>query len=46
MEQSAALAKYDNCVNEMYGIIKQEVFKYGFRLGAKTMLEVIVENHI
>ena len=41
-QQKADLAKYDDSVNEMYGIIEQEVFKYGFRLGAKIMLEAII----
>ena len=41
-QQKADLAKYDDSVNEMYGIIEQEVFKYGFRLGAKIMLEVLI----
>ena len=39
-EQKETLAKYDDCVNEMYGIIEQEVFKYGFRLGARIMMEI------
>ncbi|MBQ4556197.1 MAG: hypothetical protein IJA60_00935 [Clostridia bacterium] len=39
-QQKADLAKYDDSVNEMYSIIEQEVFKYGFRLGAKIMLEI------
>ena len=41
-QQKADLAKYDDSVNEMYGIIEQEVFKYGFRLGAKIILEVLI----
>ena len=41
-QQKAALAKYDDSVNEMYSIIEQEVFKYAFRLGAKIMLEAII----
>lgn len=32
---------YDYCVNKMYGIIEQEVFKYGFRLGVKIVLEAV-----
>ena len=40
-QQKADLAKYDDCVNEMYGIIEQEVFKYAFRLGAKIILETL-----
>ena len=39
-QQKAHLAKYDDCVNEMYGLIEQEVFKYAFRLGGRIMLEM------
>ena len=39
-QQKSDLAKYDDCVNEMYGIIEQEGFKYGFRLGARIMMEI------
>ena len=35
------LAKYDDCVNEMYGIIEREIFAYGFRLGGRFMLETL-----
>ena len=41
-QQKADLAKYDDCVNEMYGIIEQEVFKYAFRLGGRIVLEVLL----
>ena len=43
-QQKAGLAKYDDAVNEMYGIIEQEVFKYSFRLGARIVLEVMEEE--
>ena len=43
-QQKAYLAKYDDCVNEMYGIIEQEVFVHGFRLGARIMLETLMEK--
>ena len=43
-QQKTDLAKYDDCVNEMYGIIEQEVFKYGFRLGARIMQEIVKEE--
>ena len=43
-QQKADLAKYDDSVNEMYGIIELAVFKYGFRLGAKIMLETVEEE--
>ena len=40
-EQKETLAKYDDCVNEMYGIIECEIFAYGFRLGGRLMLETL-----
>ena len=43
-QQKADLAKYDDCVNEMYDIIEQEVFKYGFRLGSRIMSEAIIDK--
>ena len=43
-QQKADLAKYDDSVNEMYGIIEQEVFVHGFRLGARIMLETLMEK--
>ena len=44
-QQKADLAKYDDSVNEMYGIIEQEVFKYGFRLGGRIMLETLIDKN-
>lgn len=41
-EQKETLAKYDDCVNEMYGIIEREIFSYAFRLGGRFMLESII----
>ena len=43
-QRKADHAKYADCVNEMYGIIEQEVFAHGFRLGAKIMLETLMEK--
>lgn len=40
-EQKEILAKYDDCVNEMYSIIEREIFAYGFRLGGRFMLETL-----
>ena len=40
-QQKEILAKYDDCVNEMYGIIEREIFAYGFRLGGQLMLETL-----
>lgn len=40
-EQKETLAKYDNCVNEMYCIIEREIFAYRFRLGGRLMHETL-----
>ena len=40
-EQKETLVKYDDCVNEMYGIIEREIFAYAFRLGGQLMLETL-----
>ena len=40
-EQRETLAKYDDCVNEMYSIIEREIFTYAFRLGGQLMLETL-----
>ena len=40
-EQKETLAKYDDCVNEMHGIIEREIFSYAFRLGGRFMLETL-----
>ena len=40
-EQKEILAQYDDCVNEMYGIIEREIFAYGFRLAGRLMLETL-----
>ncbi len=40
-EQKETLAKYDDCVNEMYGIIERGIFAYGFRLGGILMMETL-----
>ena len=40
-DQKETLAKYDDCVNEMYGIIEREIFSYAFRLGGRFMLETL-----
>ena len=40
-KQKETLAKYDDCVNEMYSIIECEIFTYAFRLGGQLMLETL-----
>lgn len=40
-KQKETLEKYDDCLNEMYCIIEQETFAYGFRLGGRLMCETL-----
>ena len=41
-EQRAVLEKYDDCVNEMYGLIEAAIFSYAFRLGGRLMLATLL----
>ena len=41
-EQQEVLEKYDDCVNEMYGLIEVEIFSYAFRLGGRLMLATLL----
>ena len=43
-EQQVILEKYEDCVNEMYGLIETEVFSYGFRLGGRLMLATLLDE--
>ena len=43
-EQQVILEKYDDCVNEMYGLIETEVFSCGFRLGGRLMLATLLDE--
>jgi len=43
-EQQETLEKYDDCVNEMYGLIELEIFSYAFRLGGRLMLATLMDN--
>ena len=43
-EQRETLAKYDDCVNEMHGIMELEIFSYAFRLGGRLMLATLTDN--
>ncbi len=40
-DEKNTLEKYDDCVNEMNGIIEREIFTYAFRLGGRIVLEVL-----
>ncbi len=41
-EQQKVLEKYDDCVNEMYGLIEVEIFTYAFRLGGRLMIATLL----
>ena len=41
-EQREVLEKYDDCVNEMYGLIEVAIFSYAFRLGGRFMLATLM----
>ena len=43
-EQRETLEKYDDCVNEMYGLIESEIFSYAFRLGGRVMLATLLDE--
>ena len=43
-EQRETLEKYDDCVNEMYGLIELEIFAYAFRLGGRLMLATLMDS--
>lgn len=40
--QQEVLEKYDDCVNEMYGLIEVAIFSYAFRLGGRLMLATLL----
>ena len=44
VEQRETLEKYDDCVNEMYGLIESEIFSYAFRLGGRLMLATLLDE--
>ena len=41
-EQREVLEKYDDCVNEMYGLIEVVIFSYAFCLGGRLMLATLL----
>ena len=45
-EQRETLEKYDDCVNEMYGLIEVAIFSYAFRLGGRLMLATLLGGAI
>ena len=45
-EQRETLEKYDDCVNEMYGLIEVAIFSYAFRLGGRLMLATLLDDSV
>ena len=45
-EQQEVLEKYDDCVNEMYGLIEVAIFSYAFRLGGRLILATLLGGDI
>ena len=45
-EQQEILEKYDDCVNEMYGLIEAIIFAYAFRLGGRLMLPTLLDGGV
>ena len=46
VEQQELLEKYDDCVNEMYGLIETAIFAYAFRLGGRLMLATLLDDGV
>ena len=42
-KQKEALQKYEETMNEMYSVTEREAFSYGFRLGARLMVESLLQ---
>ena len=43
-EQKAALATYDDSINELHSVTERNTFVYAFRLGSQMMMETLMEN--
>lgn len=46
VEQQGLLEKYDDCVNEMHGLIEVAIFSYAFRLGGRLMMATLLDNDV
>ena len=45
-KQLETLEKYDEAINEMHSVAEVESFSYGFRLGVKMMIEVLIKTKL
>ena len=43
-QQKELLEKFDDCYNELTDINEREIFAYAFKLGAKLMLTVMLDD--
>ena len=43
-QQKALFEKFDDCYNELTDINEREIFAYAFKLGAKLMLTVMLDD--
>ncbi len=43
-EQKELFVKYTECWNEQEGLCEAAIFAYGFRLGAKIILDIMVDT--
>ena len=46
VEQQELLEKYDDCVNEIYGLIETAIFAYAFWLGGRLMLTTLLDDGV
>jgi len=43
-EQKTLFEKYDNLLHELYALYERETFIYGFKMGARLLAEVMIED--
>ena len=43
-QQKEILEKFDDCYNELTDINEREIFSYAFKLGARIMLEILLNT--
>lgn len=43
-QQKELLEKYDDRMHELYALFEREVFMHGFKMGAKLLAEVLIED--
>lgn len=43
-EQKTLFEKYDDLLHELYALYERETFIYGFKMGARLLTEVMIED--